>query len=129
MSHILEHRIANNYEEYLKITIETCLEETKETTFSSEKEVPLEIDEWIAFFGVRELQEGDYDEVEDWAEFLHNFKGNMELKPQEEEYPVLVSYHFAEQSARYNDVTSQLWDWISISKLGLAQNEKAKKTI
>ncbi|MGN5650984.1 hypothetical protein [Bacillus sp. Brlt_9] len=120
MENILEYKIANNYEEYLLLCIETFVKKTKTTAYSIEKKNIFDtVDEWIQFFGAFELMNEKYDDIEDWEQELLLFEGDINLKPNKEEYPVLVAYNFSDDDDRFGTVSNQLWDWKPLAALNL----------
>lgn len=125
---ILQYRTANNYNEYLKICAETFTNEVKGIPYSTKKQVAFDsVDEWTDFFGIYEFRDEKYDDVENWEEIVSNYSGDMDLKPDESEYPVLVTYQFEDHDDRFGDVSNQLWDWISLKKINLQHMRETVK--
>lgn len=118
MENVLEYRVANHYGEYL--CKETFTKQTKSIPYSARKVTPFDsVDDWIEFFGAYELRDEVYDDVEDWEAFLSQFVGEIDYKPSQDEYPVLITYHFEEDEDRFGAKGTQTWDWVSLSTLGL----------
>ncbi|PFP65319.1 hypothetical protein COK00_12020 [Bacillus cereus] len=118
---VLQYRIANNLSEYMAICKSTYLEETKDNAYSLQKTAPLNnFDEWVDFFGAWELRHIDDDA--DVEQALRDFNGRIDLKPDEKEYPVLVTFNFNEGGDRYGKVSSVVWDWTPINKLTSPSN-------
>lgn len=118
---VLEYRIANNLSEYMAICKSTYFEETKDDGYSMKKTAPLNnFDEWVDFFGAWELRHIDDDA--DVEQALRDFNGEIDLKPDKKEFPVLVAFNFNEGGDRYGKVSSVVWDWTPLNDLISSKN-------
>ncbi|MGF7535253.1 hypothetical protein AAGG74_16490 [Bacillus mexicanus] len=113
MDNNIKYRVAKNYNEYLEICKETFLgSEGNDSVFQ-------EPDSWFDFFGIYQFRDEKYDDVDNWEDIISGFNGEMDLKPDEEEFPVLVTYCFDSGFDRLGDMNIQMWDMISLKELNL----------
>lgn len=108
----LNYKKINNYDEYLKFCKSLFLKDIKLDAFSKNL-IPAfnDADSWIDFFEAYELNdESKYDPDDNWHEIIKNFKGDLERKPEQEQYPVIIAYLFEDTWDRFGDGSIKIWD-------------------
>ena len=118
---MLTYRVANNYEEYLEICKESFL------GTNNEEPVFFEVGEFLDFFGIYHYRDEKYDDIDDWQTEIKNYNGEMDIRPQEDEYPVMIVSHFDKEFDRCGELTTQIWEWKSLNELGLTQTVQASE--
>ena len=111
----MKYLVARNYEEYLTICKSFLLEAVGED--GSDTYVPFDgYEEWAEYFGAElpENEEGDeYLPIED-------FTGELQMRPKDAEYPVIVVHNFfMVEDIRNGKMPVQIFDWKSAGELTL----------
>ena len=111
----LNYKKINNYDEYLEFCKSLFLKDIKLDAFSTNL-IPAfgDADSWINFFEAFELDdETKYDADDNWHEIIRNYKGDLNRKPENEQYPVLIAYLFEETWDRFGSGSIKIWDIVS----------------
>ncbi len=71
-------------------------------------------EEWESYFGFELKWDEDTGEV---LETLEEYQGNIEVAPEENEYPIVCVYAFDETFDRFGEIKTRIFDWGSMGNL------------
>lgn len=122
----MHYQVIKDVEEYNKFAISLCVDTEEIDWFTTNI---LDVDTWINVFEP-ELYEGDSDSssfaeggctVGFYLEDIQNYKGELRVRPKNEDFPVLVVYNFDFESHIWNEGGGSviILDFVSLKSLGL----------
>lgn len=112
----LTYKRIENFEEYLSYCKSLYRQPNKYTYYSLEKvkEQFACPDDWLTFFEVYELLDNEsLEDRTDWDQIISNYTGDISLKPEPSDYPVLVVSLFEESM----DGEVIIWDIVPIAQI------------
>lgn len=98
----LKYNICNNYSDYLEVA--------KSLYYNG----IFEMESWDEFFNAHLKYNED---TGIYIDTIEDFQGSIDYRPNNNEYPVIVTYEFNEDWDRWGKCEFQVWDWISFKEL------------